>query len=72
MRRSGMPSGEIDDVRWVYKTLYRRGLSLPRAVEQLEERAAHPIVAEYLAFPGRLEAWPVPRAREARRGTGTD
>src|SRR5256885_38110 len=27
MRRSGMPSEQIDDVRWVYKTLYRRGLS---------------------------------------------
>jgi UDP-N-acetylglucosamine acyltransferase len=72
MRRSGMPSEQIDDVRWVYKTLYRRGLSLPRALEQLEERASHPIVAEYLAFLRGSTRGLCPARGDARRGTGTD
>jgi len=72
MRRSGMPSEQIDDVRWVYKTLYRRGLSLPRAVEQLEQRAERPIVAEYLAFLHGSKRGLCPARGEARRGTGTD
>ena len=50
MRRSGMPRDQIGDVRWVYKTLYRRELSLPRAIAELEQRKERPIVAEYLAF----------------------
>jgi UDP-N-acetylglucosamine acyltransferase len=72
MRRSGMPSGDIDDVRWVYKTLYRRGLSLPRAIAQLEERAARPIVAEYLAFLHGSKRGLCPARGDARRGTGPD
>src|SRR5258706_7408136 len=72
MRRSGMPHAEIDDVRWVYKTLYRRGLSLPRAVEQLEERKERPIVAEYLAFLAGPQRGLCPDRGEARRRTGTD
>jgi UDP-N-acetylglucosamine acyltransferase len=72
MRRSGMPSEQIDDVKWVYKTLYRRGFSYPRALEQLEERADRPIVAEYLAFLRGSKRGLCPDRGEARRGTGSD
>jgi len=72
MRRSGMPHDQIDDVRWVYKTLYRRGLSLPRAVEQLEERKARPIVAEYLEFMASSKRGLCPARGDPRRGSGTD
>jgi len=72
MRRSGMPSDQIDDVKWVYKTLYRRGFSFARALEQLEERADRPIVAEYLAFLRRSTRGLCPDRGEARRGTGID
>jgi UDP-N-acetylglucosamine acyltransferase len=73
MRRSGMPHDQIDDVRWVYKTLYRRGLSLPEATKQLEERApSRPIVAEYLAFLHGSTRGLCPARGEARRGTGND
>jgi UDP-N-acetylglucosamine acyltransferase len=72
MRRSGMPSDQIDDVRWVYKTLYRRGLSLARAKEQLAERADRPIVAEYLAFLAGSKRGLCPARGEPRRGTETD
>jgi acyl-[acyl carrier protein]--UDP-N-acetylglucosamine O-acyltransferase len=56
----------------VYKTLYRRGLSLPRAVEQLEQRKERPIVAEYLAFLAGSQRGLCPARGEARRGTGSD
>ena len=73
MRRSGMPHDQIDDVKWVYKTLYRRGLSYKQALAQLEERAAErPIVAEYLAFLGASQRGLCPARGDARRGTGSD
>lgn len=50
MRRGGMPADEIEDVRWVYKMLYRRGWSLRKAVEQIEMRADRPMVREYIDF----------------------
>lgn len=50
LRRSGMPADEIEDVRWVYKTLYRRGLSFKAAREALKDRAERPLVREYLEF----------------------
>lgn len=50
LRRSGMSADQIHDVRWVYKTLYRAGLSITEAKEVLRERADSPIVAEYLQF----------------------
>jgi UDP-N-acetylglucosamine acyltransferase len=52
MRRSAMPAEDIQDVRWVYKTLYRRGWSLRKAVEQLRTRAERPLVREYIEFIG--------------------
>ncbi|HXK21983.1 MAG TPA: acyl-ACP--UDP-N-acetylglucosamine O-acyltransferase [Myxococcota bacterium] len=69
MRRSGMPSAEIDDARWVFKVLYRKGLSPKRAQEELATRADRPIVAEYLAFLASSKRGVVPGIGEARRGT---
>jgi UDP-N-acetylglucosamine acyltransferase len=50
LRRSGLKAEAIEEVRWVYKTLYRRGLSLRLAIEALRERAERPMIAEYLEF----------------------
>ena len=50
LRRSGAPPSTIDTVRWVYKTLYRRGLSMRRAVDELRTRADDPLVLEYIDF----------------------
>lgn len=50
LRRSGMPAEQIETIRWVYKTLYRRSLSLRAAVETLKEREHDPLVHEYLDF----------------------
>jgi len=50
LRRAGSTAEEIEDVRWVYKTLYRRGLSLKAAVEELRSREDRPLVREYIAF----------------------
>jgi len=69
MRRVGMPGAEIDDVKWVFKTLYRRGLSLARARELLHERAERPIVAEYLAFLDASQRGIVPGEGSRLRGT---
>jgi len=70
MRRAGMPSQQIDDVKWVFKTLYRKGLSFNRALETLHTRADRPIVAEYLAFFEASERGIVPGRGDPRRGTG--
>jgi UDP-N-acetylglucosamine acyltransferase len=69
MRRAGMPSPEIDDVRWVFKVLYRRGLTRKQAVAELETRADRPRVAELLAFIEQSERGIVPGVGSARRGT---
>jgi UDP-N-acetylglucosamine acyltransferase len=50
MRRSGMSHQQIDDVRWVYRTVCRQGLGLRSAIEVLRQRAERPLVAEYIAF----------------------
>ena len=60
MRRQGLPREQVEDIRWVYKTLYRRGLPPSTALEALRERADRPMVSEYIAF---IEA--------SRRGVGT-
>ena len=69
MRRSGMPSAEIDDARWVFKQLYRKGLTPKAALEELRTRAERPIVAEYIAFIESSQRGIVPGVGEARRGT---
>ncbi|MHC4989854.1 MAG: acyl-ACP--UDP-N-acetylglucosamine O-acyltransferase [Planctomycetota bacterium] len=50
MRRAGMSRDDIEQVRWVFKTLYRRGLSHASALETLRERADEPLVAEFVRF----------------------
>jgi UDP-N-acetylglucosamine acyltransferase len=50
LRRSGMSAKEIDDVKWVYRTIYREGLALKSAIERMRERSDRPLVAEYIAF----------------------
>jgi len=50
MRRQGMSTEEIEEVRWVYKTLYRRKLPPRLALQALKEREERPLVAEYIAF----------------------
>jgi UDP-N-acetylglucosamine acyltransferase len=50
MRRQGLTHDQIDDVRWVYRTLHRRGLTLANAVTVLQERADRPMVREYITF----------------------
>jgi UDP-N-acetylglucosamine acyltransferase len=50
LRRSGATSPTIDTIRWVYKTIYRRGLSIRSAVEELRTREDDPLVMEYIEF----------------------
>ncbi|MEM7229955.1 MAG: acyl-ACP--UDP-N-acetylglucosamine O-acyltransferase [Planctomycetota bacterium] len=50
MRRSGMSSDDIAQVKWVFSTLYRRNLSLKGALNAIRERADNPLVAEYIEF----------------------
>lgn len=69
MRRAGLGPDEIDDVRWVYKTLYRRGLSVARAREELQARADRPLVAEYLAFLDESKRGLCPAEPSSKRGT---
>ncbi len=69
MRRAGMPGEEIDDVKWVFKTLYRRKLSFKQAIDRMRSRAERPIVAEYLEFFGSSERGIVSGRGDPRRGT---
>jgi UDP-N-acetylglucosamine acyltransferase len=69
MRRAGMPSADIDDARWVFKQLYRKGLSQRQAQASLKTRADRTIVAEYIAFIESSQRGIVPGVGEARRGT---
>jgi UDP-N-acetylglucosamine acyltransferase len=50
LRRSGMPARDIDTVKWVYRTIYRGGVSPKKSLESLRERADHPLVREYIEF----------------------
>ena len=50
LRRSGMSQEDIEAVRWVYKTINRRGKSLKSALEEMKTRAKEPIVKEYIDF----------------------
>jgi UDP-N-acetylglucosamine acyltransferase len=50
MRRQKLPQEDFDDVRWAYKTLYRRGLPLSAALEVLRQQAQRAIIAEYVIF----------------------
>jgi UDP-N-acetylglucosamine acyltransferase len=53
MRRQGLTSDEIDSVRWVFKTINRRGLSLPAAIEEVRIRhngGEQPVLGRLLDF----------------------
>ena len=50
MRRFNMTNEEIARRRWVYKVMYRKGLSYSKAVEMLQGEADDPVVQEYLEF----------------------
>jgi UDP-N-acetylglucosamine acyltransferase len=50
LRRSKTPPDVIEDVRWTYRTLYRRSLSYKSALEVLRERADRPMIREYIDF----------------------
>lgn len=65
MRRSGMSSAEIDLVRWIHRTVCRRGLLIANALEVLRERSDQPLVAEYIDFIERAKRGVCPgRSRE--------
>ncbi len=60
LRRSGMSRDEIDQVKWIFRTLFLSRNTRPFMVEALKERAAEStVVAETLAF---LQAHPGPLA----------
>ena len=67
LRRAGASPQRIDAVRWVYRTICRTGLTIPRAIERLRERESDPIVAEYIAFATRSQ-----RGVLTARGRGSD
>lgn len=70
MRRRGLSRDEIEDVRWVFRTLYRSGLSFASAKRRLRERAERPMVAEYVEFLDASQR-PICDARpKAARGAG--
>ncbi|MCC6906913.1 MAG: acyl-ACP--UDP-N-acetylglucosamine O-acyltransferase [Phycisphaerales bacterium] len=51
LRRSGMSRDEIDQVKWIFRTLFLSRNTRPTMVETLRERATEsPVVAETLAF----------------------
>ncbi|MFO0874631.1 MAG: acyl-ACP--UDP-N-acetylglucosamine O-acyltransferase [Phycisphaerales bacterium] len=50
LRRSGADAETIQHVRWVYKTLYREGVSPRAALPALREREHVPVVREYIEF----------------------
>jgi UDP-N-acetylglucosamine acyltransferase len=70
LRRSGMPRGDIDAVKWVYRTLYRTDVSPKKALETLQERSEHPLVSEYIAFIQGSKRGICPAHGKAIRGTG--
>jgi UDP-N-acetylglucosamine acyltransferase len=69
LRRSGMPSEDIDTVKWVYRTLYREGVPPKKALETLRERGDHPIVREYVEFIESSKRGICPAQGKAIRGT---
>jgi UDP-N-acetylglucosamine acyltransferase len=50
MRRSGMPSEDIDAYKWAFRAIYRYGHSPRQCLEALRERQDEPPVAEYIEF----------------------
>lgn len=72
LRRSGASKETIEDVRWVYKTLYRSGLSMTSALERLRERHERenrPMIQEYIDFIATSKRGICPGSGKAARGT---
>lgn len=69
LRRNGFTREQIDEVRWVYRTVCRSGLTQPKILEQLQQRADSPVIADYVRFL-ELSKRPICTARgKAARGT---
>jgi UDP-N-acetylglucosamine acyltransferase len=67
MRRSGMSRAEIEEVRWVYRLLYRQGLTPWAARTALAQRNGSPLVTEYLDFIAHSRRGLCPGRPDARR-----
>jgi len=50
LRRAGLGSDDISQVRWAYKMLYRSGKPFGKAVEQVSAEYSHPLVKELVDF----------------------
>ena len=50
MKRNGHTSEDVDIARWIYRLICRSNLTVSQAREQIETRAGHPLVDEYLLF----------------------
>lgn len=58
MRRQGLTGEEIETVRWVFKTINRRGHSLPTAIDVIRERGntqSDRIIKRFISFIDRSE-----------------
>ena len=74
MRRQGLTADEIASVRWVFKTINRRGLSLPAAIEEVRIRhngGEQPVLGRLLEFLESAER-PICTAFQKRSRTGYD
>ncbi|UCD76816.1 MAG: acyl-ACP--UDP-N-acetylglucosamine O-acyltransferase [Phycisphaerales bacterium] len=50
LRRSGMSREQIEEVRWVYRTLFREGHTVKHALELLKERSDSDLIQQYIQF----------------------
>lgn len=74
MRRQGLTSDEIETVRWVFKILNRRGLSVPSATDAIRKRAEEEpsrILDRFTKFLDRSER-PICTAFHSRARSGYD
>lgn len=70
MRRNGMNNQQIQSVKWIFKTMYRSGITPQQALPTLETRADDPTIAEYLAFIKSSKRGICHGAGRATRGQG--
>ncbi len=72
VRRQKLAKDVVEDIRWAYRTLYRRRLPPSQALAQLKTRADRPMIAEYVEFIAKskrgLSAGSVPSRRGAASG----
>ncbi|MEE2682218.1 MAG: acyl-ACP--UDP-N-acetylglucosamine O-acyltransferase [Planctomycetota bacterium] len=74
MRRLGMSAEEIAMVRWVFKIINRRGLSVPTAIDEIRQRATEtrdPVLQRITDFLDRSER-PICTAFHSRSRSGYD